>query len=265
MKSFLILLCLFSFNTIASTYSDLQRLQKAYPNWIRSIAEDHIVWADGSVMAVKQANADPEHPTLLDQLHDQTYVSGIPHDSSAYRPQSDPGRIRYEPFFLKMYGQNEDEIKKNLVTIYWLEGIFAHAYPLEVTRLNGIDQKLIKISHQLEKLVAIHPEYLAYLNNPGGAFYWRSIANTARLSPHSFGIAIDINADRSDYWQWDLLKQKLPISENTFPLIYQNHVPWDIVPIFEAQGFIWGGKWAHYDSMHFEYRPEVIAGSTGST
>ena len=29
--------------------------------------------------------------------------------------------------------------------------------------------------------------------------------------------------------------------------------------IFEKHGFIWGGRWYHYDTMHFEYRPEMIA------
>jgi hypothetical protein len=28
---------------------------------------------------------------------------------------------------------------------------------------------------------------------------------------------------------------------------------------FERRGFIWGGKWWHFDTMHFEYRPEIIA------
>ena len=28
--------------------------------------------------------------------------------------------------------------------------------------------------------------------------------------------------------------------------------------IFEKYGFIWGGKWFHYDGMHFEYRPKLI-------
>lgn len=29
-------------------------------------------------------------------------------------------------------------------------------------------------------------------------------------------------------------------------------------PAFERHGFIWGAKWYHYDSMHFEYRPELL-------
>lgn len=26
----------------------------------------------------------------------------------------------------------------------------------------------------------------------------------------------------------------------------------------EKHGFIWGGCWYHYDTMHFEYRPELL-------
>jgi len=33
----------------------------------------------------------------------------------------------------------------------------------------------------------------------------------------------------------------------------------EIVDIFERHGFIWGGKWYHFDTLHFEYRPEILA------
>jgi len=35
-------------------------------------------------------------------------------------------------------------------------------------------------------------------------------------------------------------------------------MPWEIIRIFEKHGFIWGGKWYHYDTMHFEYMPEIL-------
>ena len=41
-------------------------------------------------------------------------------------------------------------------------------------------------------------------------------------------------------------------------LAYRNRMPKEIVDIFERHGFIWGGKWYHYDTMHFEYRPELL-------
>jgi hypothetical protein len=34
--------------------------------------------------------------------------------------------------------------------------------------------------------------------------------------------------------------------------------PKEIVRIFEKNNFVWGGKWVHFDMMHFEYRPEII-------
>ena len=31
-----------------------------------------------------------------------------------------------------------------------------------------------------------------------------------------------------------------------------------IVESFEKYGFVWGGKWSHFDILHFEYKPEII-------
>ncbi len=42
---------------------------------------------------------------------------------------------------------------------------------------------------------------------------------------------------------------------------YRNRMPLEIVEIFERHGFIWGGRWYHYDTMHFEYRPELLPGA----
>jgi len=30
------------------------------------------------------------------------------------------------------------------------------------------------------------------------------------------------------------------------------------VQLFESERFIWGGRWYHFDTMHFEYRPEFF-------
>ena len=52
-----------------------------------------------------------------------------------------------------------------------------------------------------------------------------------------------------DNWGWyvDIESQKI-----------KKFKPIHIVEIFEQYGFIWGGKWYHYDTMHFEYRPELL-------
>ena len=71
---------------------------------------------------------------------------------------------------------------------------------------------------------------------------------TDRPSAHSYGIAIDLNDALSDYWRWE---------KNG----WKNRIPQPIVDAFEAEGFIWGGRWFHFDTMHFEYRPELLDGS----
>jgi peptidoglycan L-alanyl-D-glutamate endopeptidase CwlK len=238
--------------------ADLARLQTAYPDFIQQITADDIVWRDGSKMLLYERDASPAiteaekraAPNLADQIQDVQYKVGRPQSP----PQSDPGRVRYDPFFRKMYGNTPAEVEQHLTTIYWMSGVFGQLYPLQVTTINGVDKKLQQVSDALEKLPA---SYYPFLENPAGTFLWRVIAHTQRLSPHSFGIAIDLNTRYSHYWQWDLKKAGQAVSEAT-PLRYHNQIPWEIVDIFEKQGFIWGGKWYHYDTMHFEYRPELL-------
>jgi hypothetical protein len=86
---------------------------------------------------------------------------------------------------------------------------------------------------------------------PAGTYNCRTIAGTDRLSAHGFGIAIDIATKDADYWRWS------KPGPNRRP-VWRNRVPEEIVAIFEAHGFIWGGKWHHYDTMHFEFRPELL-------
>jgi hypothetical protein len=87
-----------------------------------------------------------------------------------------------------------------------------------------------------------------FLRKLAGGFAARKIAGTERTSAHAFGIAIDLDKSLSDYWRWQKRK----------PLRWRNRFPQAIVDAFEAEGFIWGGRWYHYDTMHFEYRPELF-------
>ena len=73
-----------------------------------------------------------------------------------------------------------------------------------------------------------------------------------RLSAHGHGIAIDLALPRADYWRWDRTG-----ADGRF--VYKNRFPSEIVDVFERHGFIWGGRWYHFDTMHFEYRPELLS------
>ena len=158
----------------------------------------------------------------------------------------DPGRIRNEELLKLMYGSTSAEVQVNLVTITWCPTLVNQT--LRVTKINGVAKQLQKVSDELDK----HPELREYLYS-SGVFNWRKIRGTNRLSSHSFGTAIDLNVKYSNYWQWDCRCK----SEDA-TLQYKNRIPQLIVDIFEKYGFIWGGKWYHYDTMHFEYRPELL-------
>ena len=238
----------------------LTALQAAYPEAIQSVTPHEIIWNDGTHMplgpitATKNCHDKLNFPALRDQLEQDEYVSGAP----TSHPTTDPGRIRYEPFFLKMYGATSQEVESHLDLVAWMPKLFGTTtYMLPVTRINQVNEKMRAISQELESLVLHKPELLIFLCQPAGTYNWRTIAGTNRLSNHSFGMTLDINATQTQYWQWDMAKEQQTVSEET-SISYRNTLPWEIVEIFEKHGFIWGGKWYHYDTMHFEYRPELF-------
>ena len=228
---------------------NLIKLVKAYPAFIKTISNNELIFTDNNQMMYSDFIENKTYEDMLNNpsLKDQMSMKYIKIDENLnYIPSKneDAGRIRYEPFFKKMYGSNPKEINKNLTKIIWLPK--SSKKTLLVTTINDVDKKLKAISDELELLPK---ELKSYVDNPAGATNYRKISNTNRLSAHSFGIAIDINVKNSDYWQWHKKKDNLN---------YKNKIPLEIVRIFEKHGFIWGGRWYHYDTMHFEYRPELL-------
>jgi len=88
---------------------------------------------------------------------------------------------------------------------------------------------------------------------PTFGWNWRNIAGTNRRSLHSYGIAIDLLPrdlrGRHTYWQWS-------INAIDFDNLYAP--PQTVIEAFRAYGFLWGGNWNLIDTMHFEYRPEIL-------
>ena len=225
-----------------SVPAGLIRLLKAYPDFLDSADENSLYWKDGTVMIYDDGIQGKSHDEMLDDpdiedMMSQEYEKGSGW-SSPPEENFEPGRIRYEPFFKKMYGSDAADVSRNIVSIEWADGSV-----IQFSSINGAADSLAKAAEELSRLPA---EFQKYLKNIGGTFVWRNIAGTDRLSNHSFGTAIDINTKYSDYWQWNR------------NMTYSNRIPFEIVEVFEKYGFIWGGKWYHYDTMHFEFRPELL-------
>ena len=179
-----------------------------------------------------------KHPSLLDQM-ELPYVPGPL--AKPPGPQDDPGRFRNVAFFDRMYGDcTKGEVQKKLTRVAWLPKSGGGA--VEITTVNGVADKLRAVSEELDRL----PEEVKRAAFPSaGAFNCRPVKDTGSRSMHAWGAAIDLNVKYSDYWMW---------SRGA----YRNRMPMEIVAVFEKHGFIWGGKWGHYDTMHFEYRPELL-------
>ena len=86
----------------------LKKLVKAYPDFLDSADENHLYWKDQTIMDWDDGTPNKTHDEKLDNpdledMMSQVYVKGVNWDSP---PAEDfePGRIRYEPFFKKMYG-----------------------------------------------------------------------------------------------------------------------------------------------------------------
>lgn len=226
------------------------RLVAAYPEHLDRIEGGDLVWRDGTRMALRTGRADKSfadwlaQPDLADMLR-LAYPAGEPATPPAR--DHDPGRARNAAFFEKLYGPCASSgDRSRLAAVTWLPR--KARQKLLMTTVNGVDRRLAAVSDALDRL---GPEFDVYLAPSAGTINCRAIAGTSRASAHSHGIAIDIATARADYWGW-----VKPDRDGRY--LWRNRIPAEIVSAFETHGFIWGGRWYHYDTMHFEYRPELL-------
>tara|TARA_B110001454_G_C12723292_1_gene436290 strand:+ start:1169 stop:2140 length:972 start_codon:yes stop_codon:yes gene_type:complete len=183
------------------------------------------------------------------------------------RQNYDPGRLRIQELNKYLYGSSASEVQKNLVTIDFLNQKIKFQKKFSGARmLELVGAELIKLSStDKESRQFLTPFLSGQKQLNGMTFNWRNIAGSHRLSTHSFGTAIDLLTDHpAQYWLWDEIKRnpdqakkgESAYEHDHFVPSQRPYIPLKIIRIFEKHGFIWGGKWNHYDTMHFEYRPE---------
>lgn len=215
---------------------------KAYPQFRLHYNDNAIVFVDGTKI-VYDDGKKKGFVEMLDNCDIEDMFS-MAYDAKSSVPGylNDCGRGRNEQLFKKMYGRNETEVRKNLTVVEWF------GQKVLFTNINGANKQLEKVAAELKS-----KPYLKKYLIKASTFYWRKVRGTQRQSAHSYGMTIDINTSYSNFWLWTN-----PKSTETDKLKYENRIPKEIVEVFEKYGFIWGGRWYHYDTMHFEYRPEFL-------
>jgi hypothetical protein len=173
--------------------------------------------------------------------------------NSAQRRQENPPK-RSQHFYDALWqAHNREEAYERVKTIHFL----SHKVLVHYAVLEELALVEARIQRDAQTDAGVR-EWMRGIEILSG-WNWRSIADTQSRSFHAYGTAIDIlPASRrglETYWLWT--------SRNNpqwwaVPYTKRLHPPDKVIKAFEAYGFIWGGKWLFYDTMHFEYRPEIL-------
>ena len=237
----------------SSAALDLAVLRAVYPDAVAGMQRapdgqlllvltdgERLAYDDGQTRDVRQALEDPDMRTMLAQIYPLGPVDAV---SAHPAPGFDPGRSRVQGFFAALYGRTEAQVRAHCQSVRF------DGHGALFSARHGAARALARVAERIGALLPQHPQWRNVLRPFGGTLAWRAIAGTDRLSMHSFGVAIDLNP-HLPYWRSERRLETIPARRQAFPQ--------ELVAAFEAEGFIWGGKWASFDLMHFEYRPEVI-------
>ncbi len=228
----------------------VELLTKAYPNFTGEAvcaANGAILFKPGGtevLLPLRAAPGEAERPGAY--AFASTLAQGYPAGEGARYPAAGfaPGRLRSLPLLRALYGADEREARANCVMVDFC------GTTLPFNRRHGAAEALSRVSARLNAHFETHPEDRGYVLPCAGGFMWRTVKDTGLLSAHAFGIAIDLNPRRGPYHLWSNTERKIETARQGYPQA--------VIDAFEAEGFIWGGKWDAFDLMHFEYRPEFF-------
>ncbi|MDR0683936.1 MAG: M15 family metallopeptidase [Spirochaetaceae bacterium] len=133
-------------------------------------------------------------------------------------------------------------------------GSAVHVHKAIRAPLAGVEARILE-SEKTDKEITGWRERLYSITS----WNWRNVAGSGSRSYHSYGIAIDLleiqQPGKETYWQWTRSKG---VNWRTVTAEQRLDPPGAVIRAFEEHGFIWGGTWPWYDTMHFEYRPELL-------
>ncbi|MDR2392575.1 MAG: M15 family metallopeptidase [Treponema sp.] len=177
---------------------------------------------------------------------------------SVYRITANPNAIR-SPFLETIWqARNRVEAFSHQKWIHFL------GWPVQIHQ--DLVAPLGRVETRIQELAKNDPEIQGWIKNLQSitGWNWRNVAGSTNRSFHAYGAAVDLlmkaQAGMETYWQWTAAKG---IDWRSVPAEKRQNPPAAAIRAFEEQGFIWGGRWSRYDTMHFEYHPELLILGTG--
>jgi D-alanyl-D-alanine carboxypeptidase len=243
-------------------YSDkISEITYKNDDWAMKVYDQWYYWADGRLL--------PEELVLQKEKYNPHIFNHYPEDLPPFQelPEDFKKRIdsiveerkknpiQRHPGFLNSLWRiyDRDTSWARVKTTYFL------GYKLQIHR--DLLEDLAQVEEEIQRRMLVDRELREFTRSLGriDGYNWRRIADTDTLSVHSYGIALDLilnyNGREEIYWLWTHNKgvkfYDQPYSRRFSP-------PDSFIKAFERNGFIWGGKWLFYDTIHFEYRPEIL-------
>jgi flavodoxin len=205
-----------------------------------------------------EPSGSPESPNPWQQVADQVLSRRLSSGSYRSRLYSPSGAAR-SPFYENLWqSRSKTEAFSRQQWITFL------GWPVQIHR--GIAAPLDRVQARIAALTENDPEIQGWIKSLHSitGWNWRNIAGSENRSFHAYGVAVDLlmkaQPGMETYWQWTAAKG---IDWRSVPTEKKQNPPAAVIRIFEEQGFIWGGRWSWYDTMHFEYHPELLILGTG--
>ena len=186
------------------------------------------------------------------------FVPPTPEESARIREQTrtrNTNQLKRSTHFTDALwrSRNRDEAWEHIKQIRFL-GFTIQVHYSILVQLSLIEEQILRTAKTNNAV----KQWVNGLGSVGG-WEWRNIASSENRSYHAYGAAIDLVPKSSSglevYWLWTSGKN---IEWWNVPYSRRYHPPDEVIKIFESFGFIWGGKWRYYDTIHFEYRPEIL-------
>ena len=233
----------------------VRALVQAYGSLLDSVTstdEDVVFWVGGRSVYFQDGHLLGE-----EQLGHVGDFGSLFHPYS-FEPLSEPpaltgGQANSTAFVELLFGTTESQIRRHCTSVTFLDHqMFLNSISVEPLRA---------VERDIRRAASVDSSVAAWIRDLEitYSFITRDVAGSDGRSLHGWGLAMDLvpisYGGKHVYWRWSRVFnrqswQDIPVNRRWSP-------PQAVIESFERHGFIWGGKWPFFDTIHFEYRPEI--------
>ncbi len=224
------------------------------------LEDDVVFWAgEGQVRFQDGRLLSPDHLEVRDRYDPIFYAYPL-------NPLTEPPPLTETPVYstdlLELaFGRTEPRIRRHGVSTGFLDHrVFVNTFCLPALR---------RVEEEIRNAAVSDPAVARWIADLDVAYSFidKEIVGSGSRSHHAWGLAIDLVPasyhGKHVYWRWSRVFNRR--SWHRIGLEARWSPPQAVIEAFERNGFVWGGKWSHFDTIHFEYRPEILAYSRAAS